>query len=155
MTEALKAKETFKKYATNRGVIICHYHADNERFANTGWLNHVQEKGQTILFCGTHSHHQNGTTEERIRDLQEAARTSLIHTKRRWSNAIDTHLWPYALRLANHVHSHTISLQKKKLPINLFSQIKEVNEVKDFHTFRCLVNVLDAELQAGKHQRSR
>ena len=42
MAETLKAKETFEKHAANRGVIIRHYHADNGRFADRGWINHFQ-----------------------------------------------------------------------------------------------------------------
>ena len=95
MAETLKAKETFEKYAANHGVIIRHYHADNGRFADRGWINHIQEKGQTISFCGTNAHHQNGVAEKCICDLQEAARTMLIHAKQRWPNAIDTCLWLY------------------------------------------------------------
>ena len=81
MAKTLKAKETFEKYAANCGIIIRHYHADNGRFANRGGINHVQEKGQTISICGTNAHHQNGVAEKRIHDLQEAARTMLIHAK--------------------------------------------------------------------------
>ena len=79
--ETSKAKETFKSYALISGVIIHHYHADNGRFAEKGWMEHVKEKGQTISFCRVNVHHQNGVVEKRIRDLQEAARTALIHAK--------------------------------------------------------------------------
>eukprot|EP00980_Cylindrotheca_fusiformis_P030679 scaffold25213_cov162-Cylindrotheca_fusiformis.AAC.2 len=42
----------------------------------------------------TASHFQNGISEKRIRDLQEAARTALLDAKSRWPKAISTALWP-------------------------------------------------------------
>ena len=150
MKETLQAKEAFELYSAIRGVSISHYHADNGRFAEAGWMNHVKEKGQTITFCGTNAHHQNGVAEKRIRDLQEAARTALIHAKQRWPNAIESNLWPYALRCANHAHNYTISNKSDRLPINLFSQVEEVNTTRHFHTFGCPAYVLDPELQSGK-----
>ena len=83
MEKTQKAKETFERYAAIQGVIVKHYHADNGRFADRGFINHVQSKGQTISFCGLNAHHQNGVSEKRIIDLQEAARTTKIHPKRR------------------------------------------------------------------------
>ncbi|MFN9979962.1 MAG: hypothetical protein ACK53Y_08625, partial [bacterium] len=47
------------------------------------------------------AHHQNGIAEKRIGDLQRRATTSLLHAQRRWPDAINTHLWPYAIRCAN------------------------------------------------------
>ena len=118
MEETLKAKETFERYAAIRGVIVKHYHADNGRFADRGFINHVQSKGQMISFCGSNAHHQNGVAEKRIRDLQEAARTAMIHAKQRWPDAIESNLWPYALRSANHAHNYTMSSKSHELPIN-------------------------------------
>ena len=137
MKETLQAKEAFELYARLRGVIIRHYHADNGRLGEAGWMNNVKEQGQTITFCGANAHHQNGVAEKRIRDLQEAARTALIHAKQRWQDAIDSYLWPYALRCANHAHNYTISNQTGKLPIKIFSQVKEVNTTRHFHAFGC------------------
>ncbi len=37
----------------------------------------------------------------RIGDLQRRATTLLLHAQRRWPDAINTHLWPYAIRCAN------------------------------------------------------
>lgn len=64
--ETLQAKEAFKSYARNHGVIIQHYHAghyhgDNGCFANKGWINTVRACGQTITFFQLSSCH--GQTE--------------------------------------------------------------------------------------------
>jgi hypothetical protein len=52
----------------------------------------IEDKGQTISFCGVGAHHQNGIAEKRIGDLQRRATTLLLHAQRRWPDAINTHL---------------------------------------------------------------
>jgi GAG-pre-integrase domain len=96
--ETVRAKVEFEKYARTFGVEIKHYHADNGRFSDNLWREDVINKGQQLSFCGVGAHHQNGRAEKRIRDAQDHARTSLIHANRRWPEAIDARLWPYALR---------------------------------------------------------
>jgi hypothetical protein len=81
--------------AQNAGVIVKHYHADNGRFADKAFLNDLEAKGQTISFCGVRAHFQNGIAEWRIRDLQERARTMLLHACQQWT--LHFGLMPYAL----------------------------------------------------------
>ena len=150
MVETLQAKNAFESYARSRGVIIKHYHADNGRFADKGWTDDVKKKGQTITFCGVNAHHQNGVAEKRIRDLQEAARTALIHAKKRWPSAIETSLWPFALQNANEVANYTVNLQTGKVPIHEFSQLEPDVVMRHFRTFGCPSYVLDSDLQSGK-----
>ena len=102
--------------------------------------------------CGVNAHHQNGVTKKRIRDLQEAAHATLIHAKRRWPEAIETSLWPYALSSASHALNHTPSPQTHEAPIALFLQNKDPQEICYFHTFGCLAYVRDAKLQGGTRQ---
>jgi len=101
--ETIKAKEAFERYAKSYGASIQHYHADNQRFAEAQWIKHCEENGQSLSYCGVNAHFQNGKAEKRIRDLQDSARTMLIHAHHRWPSVIDHHLWPYALRTANDV----------------------------------------------------
>jgi hypothetical protein len=79
--ETLEAKDAFEAYAKSVGVTIQHYHADNGRFSDNLFLERVKDKGQTISFCGVNAHFQNGIAEKKIRDLQEAARSQLLHAK--------------------------------------------------------------------------
>jgi hypothetical protein len=79
--ETLEAKDAFKAYAKSIGVTIQHYHADNGQFADNLFLKSIKDKGQTISFCGVNAHFQNGIAEKRICDLQEAARSQLLHAK--------------------------------------------------------------------------
>jgi hypothetical protein len=77
--------------------------------------------GQTLSYAGVGAHHQNGIAEKRIRDLQDLARSSLIHAIKRWPDAINTHLWPYALRKANNTINLAVPKNQIHTPIELFS----------------------------------
>jgi hypothetical protein len=99
----VEAKHAFEAFARSFGIRILHYHADNGRFADNLFLKDVETSGQTISFCGVNAHFQNGIAEKMIRDLQESTRKQLLHAKSRWPKAIELNLWPYALRLANHL----------------------------------------------------
>ena len=149
--ETLEAKAAFEAYAADMGVTIKHYHADNGRFAENAFMEHVKASGQSITFCGVGAHHQNGVAERRIRDLTEHSRTMLLHASHRWPKSINVHLWPYALRLAAHIRNHIPRETEGGTPIQDFSGSDVHNKVfhKHQHTFGCPVYVLDAPLQSG------
>jgi hypothetical protein len=67
--ETLKSKLAFEKFAASHRVNIKHYHEDNGRFKDKLFSKSIEEKGQTISFCGVGAHHQNGIAEKRIGDL--------------------------------------------------------------------------------------
>ena len=148
--ETVRAKVAYEAYAKSLGVTIKHYHADNGRFADNAFLRSVADCKQTISFCGVNAHFQNGRAEKKIRDLQDLARTQLIHAKHRWPAAVEVALWPYALRHANDVHNSTVTLKGQPAPIELFSQSGVQPKIKHFHPFACPVYVLDNNLQSGK-----
>ncbi|KAG7339612.1 reverse transcriptase RNA-dependent DNA polymerase [Nitzschia inconspicua] len=150
--ETLAAKHSFEAFARTHAIQIQHYHADNGRFAENLWTDDVRRQGQTMSYCGVSAHWQNGIAEKRIRDLQDLARTQLIHAKIRWPGVIDARLWPYALTTANDVYNQTGSVQKKtsKVPIQLFTDSNHHQPKSDFHTFGCPVYVLESDLQDGK-----
>ncbi len=91
-TFSAKAVAKLQNFALSHGVHIKHYHADNGRFKDTLFTRDIEEKGQTISYCGVGAHHQNGIAEKRIRDLQRTATALLLHAQRRWPDAINTHL---------------------------------------------------------------
>jgi transposase InsO family protein len=99
--ETVKSKLAFEKFAASYGVNIKHSHAENGRFKDNLFMKSIEEKGQTITFCGVGAHHQNGKAEKRIGDLQRRATTLLLHAQRRWPEVINSHLWTYAIRAAN------------------------------------------------------
>jgi hypothetical protein len=90
--ETLKAKRAFELYAREHGIKICHYHADNGRFADNAWKEALLEENQAITYCGVNAHWQNGIAERRIRDLKEQSRTMLLHAEHHWPDAICTSL---------------------------------------------------------------
>ena len=94
--DTVKAKKAFEAFSRRHGVKIQHYHSDSGRFADTDFIKAVTDANQTISFCGAYAHFQNGKAEKRIRDLQDKARTGLLHCVSRWTKASSTHLWPYA-----------------------------------------------------------
>jgi Reverse transcriptase (RNA-dependent DNA polymerase)/GAG-pre-integrase domain len=147
--ETLRAKHDFERYASTFGVDIQHYHADNGRFAENAWKQDVLGKHQRLTFSGVGAHHQNGRAEKRIRDIQDMARTSLIHANRRWPRAVDVRLWPYALRHSNHALNHTPFKGEGQTPIERFSGTKSAPDLDAHHPFGCPAYALDGKIQSG------
>ena len=147
--ETVEAKEAFERFAASFDVTIKHYHADNGRFADKLFREHVTEKGQTISFCGVGAHHQNGKVEKRIRDIVEQARTMLLHASHRWPKVVTANLWPFALH-------HAVKLRNSlaaegATPISKFSKssVKDNLFWRHQHTFGCPAFVLEAPLQGS------
>ena len=112
----------------------------------------VKESSQTITLCSVNARLQNAVAERRIKTLQDQARTMLVHAEHRWSMAIDAHLWPYFLRVANEVHNSTPTIGREvhKAPFELFARSEVTPNLIYFQSFGCPVFVLDNKLQSGK-----
>jgi hypothetical protein len=82
-------------------VTVKYFHADNGRFADKGFTDHITKNRQYITYCGVTAHFQNGMAEKRIWDLQDQKTTMLMHAETRWPDVISPNLWPYVLREAN------------------------------------------------------
>jgi hypothetical protein len=147
--ETVKAKRAFEAFAGSHGVTIRHYHADNGRFADNLFRQDCEKQYQTQSFCGVNAHWQNGIAERHIRAHQETARTMLMHAKRRWPKAVETYLWPYALRMASDISRYTPRFDGK-VPMHLFTGTEISPPKYHFHPFACPVYVLDSNLQQGK-----
>jgi hypothetical protein len=149
--ETVEAKKAFKRHAKAHGVTVRHYHADNGIFAEMEFVRAVEATGQSISYCAVNAHHQNGKAEKKIRDLQELARTQLLHAKQRWPSAVTMALWPYAIRVANNVSNYSPGIKNGISPIESFTQVAVAPRVKHSHTFGSPVYVLRSQLQqAGK-----
>ena len=151
--EMVQAKKAFEAFAALHGIVVRHYHADNGRFAETKWLEavHQHRPQQTVSFCGVGAHHQNGIAEKKIRDLQENARTMMLHAAQRWPAAHSVSLWPYAIRMAADAMNSTPRNDKSRVsPIERFANIKIRPQLRNFHAFGCPVYVLQAPLQTGQ-----
>jgi hypothetical protein len=147
--ETVEAKHAFEAYARVFGINIRHYHADNGRFADNAFMKDVATSGQTISFCGVNAHFQNGIAEKMIRDLQESTRKQLLHAKSRWPKAIELNLWPYALRLANHLRNSLPDRDDATSPIERFSRVQVAPHLRENHPFGCPVYALNNRLQSG------
>ena len=148
--ETVQAKRAFERNAMLLGVKILHYHADNGRFADNGFINHCKLNNQTISYCGVNAHWQNGIAEKKIRDLQEKARTMLLYANHKWPKMLSPSLWPYALRAAAEVENSVPLFKGEELPIELFTGVKVAPKLRHFHALFCPVYVLDNKLQGGK-----
>jgi hypothetical protein len=147
--QTVQAKHEFERPASGTGVTIKRCHCDNGRFVDNMWTKNMKLKNQEISLCGTYAHHQNGKVEKRIRDLQELARTSLLHARTRWSEAINSFLWPYALRKGA-VDFNTIKKKTETLSLlEKFSNTKVQFQPRHHYTFGCPMYVLDTRVQAG------
>ena len=147
--ETIKGKIAFELYARSHGITVKAYHADNGIFRANKWVEHCLKNNQALTFAGVNAHHQNGIAERRIRELQELARTMLIHAARRWPACITANLWPYAVRMANDAFNHSPNLKDstKRSPIQIFGNTKVATNPKHFQPFGCPVFILDNNLQ--------
>ena len=145
----VEAKLAFEAYAERSGVKIKHYHCDNGRFADNAFKDSVKQMNQSISYCGVNAHFQNGIAEKRIRDLQESARTMLIHAKTRWPEAVNVNLWPYALREAALTMNEVPDDESMSCKLERFSGVTVSPQLKNFHPLFCPVYALDNRLQAN------
>ena len=152
--ETVEAKEACERYFAQYGIKIDHYHADNGIFTAKEWIEDCYSKGQGLTFASVNAHHQNGRAEVRIRHLQEQARTMLIHANKRWPEAINANLWPYAVRMANDSINNTPWINDKhgRSPVELLTGSKSTIKPKHWFHFGCPVYVLDSELQKGQRR---
>ena len=148
-THTLLAKQAFETFAASVGVAIRHYHGDNGRFAENLFLTHARTLGQRVTHCGVNAHFQNGIAERRIRDLQDRARTMLVHAKHHWPDAIEPCMWPFAIRLANEAHN-CAPFRNGLSPIALFSRSRVLPNLDHLHPFGCPTNVLGEKMQSDK-----
>jgi hypothetical protein len=147
----LEAKLAFEAYSRKYNVKIYHYHADNGRFADNAFIQSVQKSGQSISYCAFNAHYQNGIAEKKIQDLQVQARKSILHAKSRWPEAINLHLWPYALRDANEVMITVPDLEDGTSKLERFSSSKVAPNLKDRHVLFAPTYVLHSRLAANQH----
>jgi hypothetical protein len=151
--KTVKAKLAFEAEAKRHGVTIKHYHADNGLFRSKGFQAALDKSGQTISFTVVGAHHQNGIAEKRIGDLQHRATTLLLLAQCRWPDAINVHLWPYALRCANETKNTTPSKGHELTPLSRFNGSNATPSYRHQHHFGCPAYVLDKSIQDGKKAR--
>ena len=98
LSETVLAKSSWEKVLSQDGRRVKHYHTDNGRFADNGFLSAVNSKDQKITFCGVGTYHQNFIVEHKNKILTEGARTLLLHGMKMWPQRIDQMFWPFAFK---------------------------------------------------------
>ena len=150
LDETLLAKSAWEKVMAQAGRMVKHYHADNGRFADNGFIDSINDSDQKITFCGVGAHHQNGIVENKNKILTQGARTLLLHGMRMWPQMVDEMFWPFALKaVAERLNTLQID-SLGRTPESILHGI-DVDDipVKSFHTLFCPVYVLDARLQSA------
>jgi hypothetical protein len=77
----------------------------------------------------------------------------LLYTQRRWPDAMDRALWPYAMRHANNISNNTPMKGRQYSPIELFSSVKIAPQLQHFHHFGAPAYILKNEIQQGQKAR--
>jgi hypothetical protein len=72
--ETIAAKIAIEQHASNLGITILHYHADNGRFHNNAFHAACKQGGRRLIFCGVNAHFQNGRAKKAIQDLSKSTR---------------------------------------------------------------------------------
>jgi hypothetical protein len=94
-----------------------------------------------MSYSGVAAHHQNGRAKKRIQDIQDLARSLLIHAKRQWRTVITIQLWPYALRKAFHSLNYTTKVSKDRCPMEILLRENVSPNPNHSHPFGCPVYV--------------
>jgi ABC-type sulfate transport system substrate-binding protein len=131
----------FERHTSGVGYMIQKYHTDNGRFIDNAWTKHLKDNNQFISLCGVNAHHQNGRVEKRIRDLQDLARSSILHAQNLWPDAITNNLWPYGAQSGNRTELYQ-EQECKAFPYGMFANVTVNFRARDMHTFGCAMYVL-------------
>jgi hypothetical protein len=149
LKETLLKKQAYKKVLAHAGRRAKHYHANNGRFLDRGFHQDVDDKGQSISFCGIGAHHQNGIIENRNKHLTLGACTILVHVIRPWPQMVDTMFWPFAIKAMTKCHNSLHMDDNGNTPeLIMFGVNLDSIPVKNFHTLFCPVYVLNHRLQS-------
>ena len=105
--ETVEAKLVHELLMRSLGIEVKAYHADNGVSRAHKWVSASAEQNQRLTFAGVNAHYQNGVAERRIREIQEMARTMMVHANRRWPSCFSTMLWSYVIRMANNIYNNT------------------------------------------------
>ena len=144
------AKSAYEKLLHLAGRTAKHYHADNGRFSDKGFHQDINDKGQSISFCGVGAHHQNGIIENRNKQLTLGARTLLLHGMRHWPQMVDTMFWPFAMKaMAERMNTLHVDSDGNTPESIMYGVELETLPVRNFHTLFCPVYVLDHCLQSA------
>jgi hypothetical protein len=150
LAETLLSEHAYEKFLELLGIDSKAYHADNGQFADKGFWDDCTLSNQTITFCGVGSHHQNGSAEQKIKDITLGGCTLLLHAKHMLPEYISTILWPFAIRCYEDQMNGSTFWADGRTPFETLAGLDSTpNNLSNFHTFGCPCYVLDHHLQSG------
>ena len=132
-------------------VVVKHYHADNGRFTDNGFINHCWAKQQNISYYGINTHFQNGIAEKKICDLQEQTHTMMLYAINKWREMVTIHLWPYGLQMANDVQNSTVNKGSDMSPTEIFTGVRVQLKLRHLHIVGCPMFMLGNGLQSQQN----
>ena len=109
--------------------------------------------GQIITYCGVNAYLHNERAEKAIRDLHTIAQKIILHAKGRWPEAIYLSLWPYALRMAVHVHTNVPNAADASSRLEAFARIAVSPKFSQYQTFGCTAYMLTTESEKGRSKK--
>jgi hypothetical protein len=154
--ETLKTKHNFEKIATDNGVRITRYHADNAHFGARNFRAGLEIQNQELSLSGVGAHHQNGVAERAIQTSTKWARTILLHAILHWPHVTAQtnvlQLWPFAMDHSIHVWNNLLGKKIRRSPIELFTSTAHPNydHLQRSHVWGSPMYVLQPELQDAK-----
>ena len=130
-------KEAMEKVMAQSGRSVKHYHADNGRFSDNGFVDAVNRKSQNLTFCGVGAHHQNCIIENKNKVLTTGARTLFLHGIIMWNQIIDNMFWPFLMKyVANQLNSLQVDILGRTPESILHGVEVQDIQVKSYHKLR-------------------
>jgi hypothetical protein len=80
-TQSAEGKAAFERHCRLMDHKVLHDHADNGIFRSKARQEPWAKSGQTFTYSGVNAHFQTGVAERLIRELQELARSCMIHAQ--------------------------------------------------------------------------
>jgi hypothetical protein len=117
--ETICGKQKFEKMCMDNGVVVQDYLTDSGTFKAHKFVAHIHETQQTMHFCGTNAHHQNGVTERAIQTISNMARAMILHASMHWKDGIDASPWNMTVNHAIHIYNNTPN--KGVTPADIFT----------------------------------
>jgi hypothetical protein len=154
--ETLKTKHNFEKFASDNGVHITRYHADNAPFGARNFRADLEIQIQELSLSGVGAHHQNDITERAIQTSTKLARAILLHAILHYPQVTaQTHvlqLWPFAMDHSIHMWNNLPGKKTRRSPTELFTSTAHPNydHLQQSHVWGRSMYVLQPELQDAK-----
>ena len=149
--ETLTGKHEFERFASLHGVTIKKYRADNHPFSSAEFKADIELLDQELDFSGVGAHFQNGVAERAIQTVTYWSRAMLLHQMRKWPEAWDEALWPFALEQAVYLWNNLPRSRSGLTPLKLFTGTKQApnSVLSNARVWGCPAYVLDPKLQDG------